>query len=76
MRFSTNPEAQTSYACIWRVRAAFFAATERAAGERRLAAARLCADSALCEAARRPSRFSAFVLARLRFAVARWRGAP
>ena len=57
------------------MRAAFLADADRWAGERFFAAERLCADKASRDAARCPSRFSAFVLALWRFAVTRWRGA-
>src|SRR5438128_4240416 len=45
-----------------RVRAAFFAAAERSLAERRFAAPLACRDSAVCDAALRDSRFSAFSL--------------
>ena len=48
------------------MRAAFFAARERLALERRRAAVRACRDNALREADRRDSRFSAFLTARPR----------
>jgi hypothetical protein len=53
-----------SYLFFVRVRAAFFAAAERWALVRLLAAERACLESAFFEAADRPSRLSAFVIAR------------
>jgi hypothetical protein len=59
------------------VREARRAAAERLVFERRRALVRACFASARCEAALRPSRFKAFVVARERFALAfARRGAP
>lgn len=55
------------YEFLARVRAAFFAAADRAAGDRFRAAARACRERALFEAACVPSRWSALVAARERF---------
>jgi hypothetical protein len=51
-----------SYLSDLRVRAAFFAAADRELAERRRAAALAWRDSAVCDAARRDSRFNAVSL--------------
>ena len=54
------------YLLFLRVRAPLFAARARPAGLRRRAVERACRESALLEAAERPSRFNARLLARER----------